>query len=410
MFKPFQDYLPRISIPIERREIGEGWCVSCRGRGGEDLKLSNLIIQKENVICRVLGSVNVIFPISIEDKAEREASLVQSMSKDWEEEIDSSGNVEVSILNHIGELIRNAQSHGYYNAGVGGVCDSSVDMISSPLDGLPVSQVLRCAIELWKNLEMDDDELLEVAIRDISYQIELSHSLGKGLSEKSKKGSHHITRNVVNTAKSIAESPASDPITSLLKKRRFNPRRDPTLLYFEITKLNCSLEDFAYRIEMLEPRSIFDPVFVGTQLFFFSLQCYSSATFNILCVNLLGIGSLIIKNASIMLRVECRKDRVDTHTGDRVVPRIHLQEFDVRIEKVLLSFKETGADWLFNSLVSNFSDSITAIVRLNLKNQLLRTINATIATINSYIEANPDIVLKLLGITIDDLDMNTAWV
>ena len=111
-----------------------------------------------------------------------------------------------------------------------------------------------------------------------------------------------------------------------------------------------------------------------------------------------------------MLRVECRKDRVDTQMGDRVVPRIHLQEFEVRIEKVLLSFKETGADWLFNSLVSNFSGSITAIVRLNLKNQLLRTINATIASINSYIEANPEVLLKLLGITLDDLDMNTAWV
>jgi hypothetical protein len=124
----------------------------------------------------------------------------------------------------------------------------------------------------------------------------------------------------------------------------------------------------------------------------------------------LGISSLVIKNASIMIRVECRKDRVDTQMGDRVVPRIHLQEFDVRIEKVQLSFKETGADWLFNSLVRNFSDSITAIIRLNLKNQLLKTINATIAGINSYIEANPEILLKLLGITLDDLDMNTAWV
>jgi hypothetical protein len=136
-------------------------------------------------------------------------------------------------------------------------------MNSSPLDGLPISQVLRCAIDLWKNLDLDDDELLEIAIRDISYQIELCHSLEKGRGEIGKKTSRHVTSTFVNASKSTTDTTATDTITSLLKKRRFNPRKDPTLLYFEITKLNCSLEDFAYRIEMLEPRSIFDPVFVG---------------------------------------------------------------------------------------------------------------------------------------------------
>jgi hypothetical protein len=307
------------------------------------------------------------------------------MSKDWDE-TDAAGNVEVSILNHIGELIRNAQSHGYYNPGIGGVCGSSTDMGLSPLDGLPLSQVLRCAIDLWKNLEMDDDELLEVAIRDIAYQIELIHSLEKGRSPKDGKGSNCLSSNYINSSKPVKDEKASkDPLSTLIKKRRFNPRRDPTLLYFEITKMTCSLDNFAYRIEMLESKSIFDPVFVG-------------------------VGSLVIKNASIMIRVECRKDRVETKSGEDIVPRIHLQEFDVRIEKVLLSFKETGADWLFNSLVSNFSDSITAIVRFHLKNQILKTINATINSINTYIEANPDVLLKLLGIVIDDLEMNTAWV
>jgi len=372
------------------------------------LKLSNLIIQKEHVICRVLGSLNVILPISLEEKAEREANLVQSLSKDWEES-DSSGNIEVSILNHIGELIRNAQSHGYYNVGVGGVCDSTVDMTSSPLDGLPLSQVLRCAIDLWKNLEMDDDELLEVAIRDISYQIELCHSLGKGRSDIGKQTSHQYKTSNFLASKSSKDASTADPIASLFKKRRFNPRKDPSLLYFEITKLNCSLEDFAYRIEMLEPRSIFDPVFIGKSRTGWS---YSTRNKNYLQINVSfsGIGSLVIKNASIMIRIECRKERVATHLGDQVVPRIHLQEFEVRVEKVLLSFKETGADWLFNSLVRNFSDSITAIVRQNLKSQLLKTLNASIAGVNSYIESNPDILLKFLGISLDDLDMNTAWV
>lgn len=31
---------------------------------------------------------------------------------------------------------------------------------ASVLQGLPVSSVLNCGIELWRNLEIDDDELL----------------------------------------------------------------------------------------------------------------------------------------------------------------------------------------------------------------------------------------------------------
>ena len=41
--------------------------------------------------------------------------------------------------------------------------------IASVLGGIPVTQVLNCTIELWRNLEIDDDELLEIVIREVSY-------------------------------------------------------------------------------------------------------------------------------------------------------------------------------------------------------------------------------------------------
>ena len=39
--------------------------------------------------------------------------------------------------------------------------------------GLHLSEVLNCAIELWRNIEIDDHEVMEIAIRDVSYQIQL---------------------------------------------------------------------------------------------------------------------------------------------------------------------------------------------------------------------------------------------
>ena len=44
---------------------------------------------------------------------------------------------------------------------------------ASILRDIPISNVLNCSIQLWRNLQIDDDALLEIAIRDISYHIQL---------------------------------------------------------------------------------------------------------------------------------------------------------------------------------------------------------------------------------------------
>jgi hypothetical protein len=41
----FLDYLPKMSIPVEKRDLGEGWTLTCRGADGGDLSLTELIIK-----------------------------------------------------------------------------------------------------------------------------------------------------------------------------------------------------------------------------------------------------------------------------------------------------------------------------------------------------------------------------
>lgn len=41
----FLDYLPKMSIPVEKRDLGEGWTLTCRGAGGGDLTLTELVIK-----------------------------------------------------------------------------------------------------------------------------------------------------------------------------------------------------------------------------------------------------------------------------------------------------------------------------------------------------------------------------
>jgi hypothetical protein len=103
--------------------------------------------------------------------------------------------------------------------------------VASKLYGIPVSIVLNCGIELWRNLEIDDDELLEIAIRDISYQIQLQKIREEGgETEYSHIGSVDTSRYVdsPSTAKTSPDRKSDSYQAFDSVRRRFNPRVDPT--------------------------------------------------------------------------------------------------------------------------------------------------------------------------------------
>lgn len=413
----FLDYLPKMSIPIERREIGEGWVLTCRDKDGQDLRLSDVQVNQENLVCEVLGGDNILSPMFELKKRKRDASAggglaetapneifspVHSAGEEGgagaaaEDEEDISTNdgesesdeeERVSVLNDIADLIRNAQLHGCWEAGRGGVKDRK-QCIDPALRGLPVSEVLQCGIELWQNLEMDDDELMQLAIRDVSYQIKLQEE-----SEKSKDDATREMRDEANFMSSsfIQESP-SDVSTSFGNGAevdekaawRYNPRKDPTLLYIELLNMTFALNDFLFRVEPAERSTIFDPVFEG-------------------------YGSLMIKNVSIKLRLECRKERIQKLDTEVFVPALQVETLEVALEKVKFRFKSTGADWLLNGLVKGFREVISDVVETKTKEAIVQQIEETIVNVNAYLADNPDLLLNVLAIDIDDLEENVVY-
>jgi hypothetical protein len=104
--------------------------------------------------------------------------------------------------------------------------------VAAKLQGLPVSVVLNCGIELWRNLEIDDDELLEIAIRDISYQIQLQKLREEGIeiddmyitdTESSQySDSRPTTKRIYSDKKTDSYIPFDNA------RKRFNPRVNPT--------------------------------------------------------------------------------------------------------------------------------------------------------------------------------------
>jgi hypothetical protein len=110
------------------------------------------------------------------------------------------------------------------------------------------------------------------------------------------------------------------------------------------------------------------------------------------------------------MRVECRKERVNKFGDDLTVPILHLQELDVGLEKVKFKVKDTGADWILNQAVKGFEDNITKAVEENLKEQVKDQIRIALEHLNTYFTMNPDLLLGILGISMDDLEENVVWV
>ena len=306
---------------------------------------------------------------------------------------------ETSVLDVIKEIILNAQHDGCWEVGIGGIHKPPSDnYAASALDNLPVSCVLNCGIDLWRNLEIDDDELLEIAIRDVSYQIELHN---KNIEEKGSRpttsretkkdlrvtatGSSSVFDSWPDTgASSSNETAAGEP----LLRHRFNPRVDPTILFLELKKLTFNLENFQFQISKHEAlKTMFDPTFEGS-------------------------GSILVRNVLIRFRVECVKRLIidENSKNEEAVPVLQLQELDVSLEKVQLEVHDTGADWVLNKIVERFGDRFAEIISANLCEQVRTQLNEALGSLNEYFKDNADVLLSALDISLDDLAEMTVFV
>ena len=254
---------------------------------------------------------------------------------------------------------------------------------ASVLRGLPVSQVLNSSIELWQNLEIDDDELLEIAIRDISYHIELHEQQKKTGAKGSVGRVSPVTEDLFASASyaSIAgEQITSSSSSSESDRHRFNPRLDPTVLFLEIKNLTLDLDNFFFRIEKGERKTIFDPVFEGRAM-------------------------LSLQHVTIRLRVECAKERIKKTKNpgrgvDSSTPILQLHDLEVKLDKLQMKVKDTGfgSDWVLNKAVEVFEDKLTEVVEGNLKEQIQEQAQNAIENMNSYFLVNPDLLLNLVSL------------
>jgi hypothetical protein len=332
-----------------------------------------------------MGGDTLFFPMLGADEDVDCESTPSMTSSPVAQKVSRYPVVESPVLDVIREMILNAQRHGCWRVGIGGINHPPTDRyVATVLQGLPVSSVLNCAIELWRNLEIDDDELLEIAIRDVSYQIQLQEEREVAGEEKGSEEDYSISGFPASPLQETLSHNVSQGSDSV--RHRFNPRVDPTVLYLEIKNLTFHLDNFKFRIEKHEDRrTVFDPVFEGS-------------------------GSLLVRNVSIKVRVDCLKECSKVRGRDFSVPVLQLRELDVNLERVSLKVQDTGADWLLNKVVKGFEDNITQIMAVNLSDQVRDQIDLALENLNSYFQVNPDLILELLGISIDDLEEKVVWV
>jgi hypothetical protein len=155
-----------------------------------------------------------------------------------------------------------------------------------------------------------------------------------------------------------------------------------------MNKLSLKLDKFLFRIEK-KARNIFDPLFEGQ-------------------------GTLCIQNISIKLRVECGKERTRSHgLGiDEMSPILLLKDLEVSLDRVQLKVQDTGfgSDWILNKAVHVFEANITRVVADNLRDQIEEQAKNAIENLNSYFLVNPNMLLNILDVTMDDLDERVVFV
>lgn len=118
-------------IPVERREISDGWVLSCKGKDGNDLSLTQVYIKRENMSCRVMGGGNKLAHCTTDSSQSKPNPNDEGKSAGLEIPAkDEVGNVkEVSVLNDLRALLSNAKQFGCWstvNSGVGKVSYASI--------------------------------------------------------------------------------------------------------------------------------------------------------------------------------------------------------------------------------------------------------------------------------------------
>ena len=110
-----------MSIPVERRELGDGWVLTCRGEDGSDLTLSDVKVKRENLVCQIMGGDTLFFPMFGEGDG-NDVAMWDDFSPPPPTLCDTAtSHEEESILDHIRMLLLQAQSYGCWKSGVGGV-------------------------------------------------------------------------------------------------------------------------------------------------------------------------------------------------------------------------------------------------------------------------------------------------
>ena len=107
-----------MSIPIERRELQDGWVLTCRSKDGGDLRLSDLSVLRENLLVSILGGENVFHTSSGKEFI---GSPRKKLPVTFDTELTDDEDEDDSVLDEIRDMILSSQDHGSWTVGMGGL-------------------------------------------------------------------------------------------------------------------------------------------------------------------------------------------------------------------------------------------------------------------------------------------------
>ena len=123
--------------------------LSCHGEHGGDLTLSDVKVKRENLECEIMGGDALFLPLFGDDDGDKSVAGSAASLTSLSDYSEGSNRVEESILDHVREMILQAERTGNWTLGIGGVGQVSLTLPANKLSSILISKIPHIPVRLF---------------------------------------------------------------------------------------------------------------------------------------------------------------------------------------------------------------------------------------------------------------------
>ena len=111
--------------------------------------MSDVKVKRENLECEIMGGDALFLPLFGDDDGDKSVAGSAASLTSLSDYSEGSNRVEESILDHVREMILQAQRTGNWTVGIGGVGQVSLTLPANKLSSILISNIPHIPVRLF---------------------------------------------------------------------------------------------------------------------------------------------------------------------------------------------------------------------------------------------------------------------